>query len=119
MPKRSSSSVKIFYPRWTRAQVLALLRQRLPRLNERLPLARVVLFGSYARGNYTVASDIDLLVVYKGHPREDAYRLVKQVLAIPGLEPHTYSEREYCRVAQVVEKMTEDGIPLWPENRDA
>ncbi|MGQ9477637.1 MAG: nucleotidyltransferase domain-containing protein [Candidatus Bipolaricaulia bacterium] len=59
------------------------------RPGERLPLALVVLFGSYARGNYTtVASDVDLLIVYKGEPREGAFALVKEELALPRLEPH-------------------------------
>jgi len=44
----------------------------LDELKERLYLLLVVLFGSYAKGNYTVASDVDLLVVYDGEKREDA-----------------------------------------------
>jgi len=42
----------------------------LDELKERLYLLLVVLFGSYAEGNYTVASDVDLLVVYDGEKRK-------------------------------------------------
>jgi len=82
-------------------------------LNERLPLLRVVLFGSYARGNYTVASDVDLLVVYQDPAREDAFAVVKKVLGIPGLEPHVYTEGEYRQAQQRIARMTEGGIVLY------
>ena len=62
MPKTSSSSVKIFYPKHNREQIIEAIQEALPRLQEQLPLKLVALFGSYAKGNYTVASDIDLLV---------------------------------------------------------
>jgi hypothetical protein len=60
-----------------------------------------------------VASDIDLLVVYRGEAREDAYGKVKKTLNLLGLEPHVYSEREYKGVSDVVEKMIEHGIVLY------
>ncbi len=36
-------------------------RKRFPVLNEHLPLRYVALFSSYAKGNFTASSDIDLL----------------------------------------------------------
>ena len=47
-------------------RLLDLLRKRISALEGKLPLKRVVLFGSYAKGRQTVASDVDLLVVYTG-----------------------------------------------------
>lgn len=91
---------------------MVLLRRRLPALQENLPLKRVVLFGSYARGRHTVASDIDLLVVYAGPSREDAFALVKRTLDVRGLEPHAYSEQEYERVKTTLERMVVGGVPL-------
>ncbi|MGQ9780086.1 MAG: nucleotidyltransferase domain-containing protein [Bacillota bacterium] len=41
-----------------------------PELETRLPLRLVALFGSYGRGNYTAASNVDLLVVYRGPGNE-------------------------------------------------
>ena len=76
--RRSSSSVRVFYPRFNRAQLVEHIEKGLPSLQKLLPLRLVVLFGSYARGNYTVASDIDLLVVYDGEIREDAFAVVKK-----------------------------------------
>jgi predicted nucleotidyltransferase len=108
----SSGSVKVFYPPFSREELLALLRQRIAALQGELPLKRVVVFGSYAQGKQTVASDIDLLVVYTGKPRGDAYGLVKRTLSIRRLEPHVYAEEEYEQVGMAVERMVHDGIPV-------
>ncbi|MCS7141108.1 MAG: nucleotidyltransferase domain-containing protein [Candidatus Nitrosocaldus sp.] len=40
-----------------------MIRSRMDELRDALNVRLVVLFGSYAKGNYTVASDVDLLVV--------------------------------------------------------
>jgi predicted nucleotidyltransferase len=104
--------VRIFYPEFDRGQVLRLLSERLTELERKLPVVRVVLFGSYAKGTYAVGSDIDLLIVYQGGPRADAYALVKRVLALPRLEPHLYTEEEYERLKPAIDKMTADGIIL-------
>jgi len=82
-------------------------------LEKQLPLVYVVLFGSYAKGNYTVGSDIDLLVVYRGEARPDAYACVKKILDLPRLEPHLYTHAEYEQSREMLEKMTEGGIVLW------
>jgi len=109
------TSVRVFYPKFDRAELIRRLQERMDELDKHLPLLRVVLFGSYAKGNYTVASDVDLLVVYQGPPREDAFAVVKKVLNIPGLEPHVYSEGEYRQVEQRIARMTEGGIVLYPK----
>ena len=112
MRKVSSGSVKIFYPRLDREELLGLLGERMAVLAKELPLRRVVLFGSYAAGTYTVASDIDLLVVYEGEPRAEAYALVKRALQIPRIEPHVYAESEYEQVKTTIERMVGQGIEL-------
>lgn len=112
MRTKSSGSVRIFYPALDKAGLLRILRERLPRLAGQLPLVRVVLFGSYARGTYTVASDVDLLVIYRGAPRPDAHALVKRALAIPRLEPHLYTEAEYEAARATVDRMVRGGVSL-------
>ncbi|MDR7419954.1 MAG: nucleotidyltransferase domain-containing protein [Armatimonadota bacterium] len=108
------SSVRVSYPKYSRESLLAALRARLPRLAERLPLARVVLFGSWAAGRQTAASDVDLLVVYRGAARDDAFRLVKTVLAIPGVEPHLYTEDDAAKMEERLARMTAGAIILYP-----
>ena len=105
MRKESSTSVRIFYPRFDREELIQRLLQKVGDLSKELPLSRVVLFGSYAQGNYTVASDVDVLVVYEGRDREEAFALVKKTLDIPLLEPHVYSEDEYEQHRDVIAGM--------------
>ncbi|WP_041623442.1 nucleotidyltransferase family protein [Spirochaeta thermophila] len=110
MPRKSSSTVKVFYPRYSREEVLHHIRASLPLLREALPVLSVVLFGSYAKGTNTAFSDIDLLVVYQDPPRQDAYTLVKRSIPLRGLEPHVYARSEYEQVNDVVERMIEGGV---------
>lgn len=112
MRRKSSSSVKVFYPSCTRDEVIERVKSRLPLLSRQLPLRLVVLFGSFAKENYTVASDIDLLIVYEGPLREDAFSLAKRTIAVRHLEPRVYSELQYEEMKDTIEKMTRDGVVL-------
>lgn len=119
MPKGLSSSVKLFFPAHSRDEVLALLRQDVERLRERLPLLRVVLFGSYASDTYTARSDIDLLVVYAGEEQRDAYATVRRTLGLRGLEPHVYTEAQAREMADVLDRMTRDGVAIIDDGSEA
>jgi predicted nucleotidyltransferase len=113
MQKRSSSFVKVFYPPWSREEIVAKLRERVTSLREVLPLTHVVLFGSYTKGRQTVTSDIDLLVVYAGAKQENAYALVRRTLGIRHLEPHVYTEDEYVQMHETLERMIHGGITVY------
>lgn len=116
MRKPSSSSVRVFSPRYTQEEVIESLRARMPQLLEHLPARWVVLFGSYAKGNYTAFSDIDLLVVYAGKPRDDAFALVKRTFGLVGLESQVLAEEEFQQVLPVWTKMLEHSITIWGQN---
>jgi len=107
--------VRVFFPERTREEIGRHIQLSLATLQRHIVLKRVVLFGSYAKGNHTVASDIDLLVVYKGNAGEDAYALCKKVLHLPRLEPHVYSEGEYEAMQQTLERMVEGGVVLFSD----
>lgn len=70
-----------------RGDIVASIQAALPELKEKLPVRRVVLFGSFAKGRATAHSDVDLLVVYEGPPREDAFAtaLLNERVANPRL----------------------------------
>ena len=118
MPKKSTSSVRVFYPKFSREEVIQELRKSLGELEKRLPCTLVVLFGSYAGGNYTAASDVDLLVVYQGEENDHAYATVKGVFRIPRLEPHVYSEHEYNEMKTQIKKMISGGIIIYEKKED-
>ncbi|MBW2066369.1 MAG: nucleotidyltransferase domain-containing protein [Deltaproteobacteria bacterium] len=115
MPKASSGSVRIFYPKFSKTELLERLQSKIRVLARELPLYLVVLMGSYARGDYTVGSDVDLLVVYKGKKRKDAFKTVKEKVDVPLLEPHVYSKTEYKRMKKLISRMTKNGIILFQE----
>lgn len=112
MQNKSSNSVRVVYPRLSLPAILAALRRRLPDLAAALPLQVVVLFGSWAHGRATAFSDVDLLVIYADPPRANAYRNVREQLALRGLEPHIYTVAEAEALRPTLRRMTLGGIPL-------
>ncbi len=113
MQRESSSSVRIFYPKFDKKELIQKLKKKIEELAGKLPLSLVVLFGSYAQGNYTVASDVDLLVIYRGKERKDAFATVKKTLEIPLLEPHVHSEEQYEKLKPTIDRMIADGVVLF------
>ena len=99
---------------YSKEEVTEKIRSGLKTFKEKFPIKEAILFGSYATDRYTIASDIDLFILYEGARREDAFALCKRHLAIPGLEPHVYSEAEYAEMKQTIDKMTRNGILLFP-----
>jgi hypothetical protein len=57
-------------------------------------------------------SDIDILIIYAGSPREDAYKTVWRCLRLRGLEPHVYAETEAEGLQPTLDRMTRDGITI-------
>jgi predicted nucleotidyltransferase len=115
MRKVSSGSVKIFYPRYSRPEVITRLSQGGEEILIQLPLDKALLFGTWASGRHTAASDIDILVIYQGEPIAGAYALVKRSLDLPGVEPHVYSSIEAKQIESTIEKMTKRSITLYPK----
>jgi predicted nucleotidyltransferase len=97
----------------SKGEAVERIRKSLDALREGFPLKKVILFGSYAKGRYTAASDVDVLIVYGGRERKDGYAVCKKILKIPRLEPHVYSEGEYEEMKETVDKMTRNGIVLF------
>ncbi len=109
MPSKLYGSVKVSYPALDRNELVLRIKEIVPILEKKLPLKRVVLFGSYARGEHTAASDIDLLVVYTGPVQPNSFATVKKIMMLPRLEPHVYSEEEYTVVAETIDLMLAQG----------
>jgi len=80
---------------------------------------QMTLFGSWASGRATAFSDIDLLVVYKGATRADAYELIRRLVDVRGLEPHVYSGAAAESMGDTPDRMTAGGVPLFPATAPA
>ncbi len=62
-------------------------------------------------------SDVDLLVVYTGEPRDDAFTTVRRCMDTRGVEPHVYTADEAEALRDTIDRMTEGGVELFPEGR--
>ena len=100
MQKESWDSVRIYYPEYSQEKLVSLLKERVKRLAAKLPLVAVVLFGSYAKGNQTVASDADVLIIYQDPKNKDDYSVSWDSFEIPILEPHVYALSEYLTLVR-------------------
>ena len=48
---------------------------------------------------------IDILVVYKGPKRDDAFKIIKKTIGLSGLKPHVYTDEEYREMKDMLDKM--------------
>ena len=114
MPHESSNGVRVFYRTHSREEIVRAIEAGIGPLAARVALRTVVLFGSSASNRHTAASDVDLLVVYGGPPRDEVFGIVKDVMQVPRLEPHVYSQSQADALAPVLRRMTRGGIRIYP-----
>jgi predicted nucleotidyltransferase len=94
------------------------------RLRAVMPVERIVLFGSYARGDYHEASDVDLVVVASS--AGDMFERTRPALrALSGcagrldIEPHVYTATEYHEMLKreipLVLRAESEGVVLYEQ----
>ncbi|MGB9659688.1 MAG: nucleotidyltransferase family protein [Nitrososphaerales archaeon] len=76
MLKKSSGSVRIYYPKLSKDELISILKERVKDLSKELPIRFVVLFGSYAKNRYTAASDVDLFIVVTSGDKGELYKKI-------------------------------------------
>lgn len=88
--KKYSNSVKVYFPKFNTEKVIKELSRCTAELREKLGLEKVILFGSYAKENYTVASDIDLLIIFddKKSSEDEVYKGLMKNIKLPRIELH-------------------------------
>ncbi len=121
MPNESSTSVRVSWPNLALPELVAQLDQAARALVQELPLRRLALFGSWAQGRATAASDVDVLVIYADPPRADAFAIAWRMLTAAGLprvEPHVYTESEAAQLAPTLATMTRQAIVVYPPPSD-
>ena len=67
---------------YTTAQILNTLRENKHELKKKYPIAELGVFGSYARGDAKVDSDIDVLVTFDGPIGMEFIQMVYDLEAI-------------------------------------
>lgn len=81
-----------------------------------IPINRVILFGSYARGNYTEWSDIDLAIVsdmFVGNRFDDRKKIRPITLSISSdLEILPYNTKDFTEDDPFVKEIIETGIEI-------
>jgi len=81
-----------------------------------IPIRRAILFGSYAQGNYTEWSDIDLAIVseaFQGDRMEDRDKIRPIKLSISSeLEVLPYTPEDFTEEDPFVKEIIETGIEL-------
>lgn len=116
MLRRSSDSVRIYYPEIDSNSLVSILKDRIENLSGKLRIKIAILFGSYATGRYTPASDVDLLVVIEGENKEEAYNEIFKNLKISNLQLHLYTLKEYEKMKMsgslFIKEIEEKGIPI-------
>lgn len=50
----------------SKTEIIDLLKKHKTEIQQKYPVANLALFGSYARGDYTPDSDIDIMVEFNG-----------------------------------------------------
>jgi len=117
MQRRSSDTVKIFYPRYSKDEVVRILRERAGVLSKIKNIKKVVLFGSYAEGRYTAASDIDVLIIYEDEDWRDVYDTAWDIFNISEIEIHLMSLNRYTILKKerdpFIKYIEEKGIVVW------
>lgn len=80
--------------------------------------AQVILFGSYAKGNYNKDSDIDIAVILKDYKRLnetqlDLMRLRRNIDS--RIEPHPFREKDFNTNYPLVNEIIEYGQIIEPK----
>ena len=78
---------------------------------------KIILFGSYARGNQHPESDIDLAVVFRDF--SDPFDLQLEMMRIrrkidTRIEPHAFRFRDFNESNPIVHEILKCGVPVAP-----
>lgn len=111
---RSLSSVRIFWP--DKEAIDLALQEYVAALGDRKEVKAVYLCGSWAKGNYTAASDLDLLVVVRENSRSPRERIPSYLpTRFPvSLDLFIYTEAE-LQDSSFARSLLRDGVRLYPE----
>lgn len=94
------------------------ISERLKVLKHNKAIRKVILFGSYAKGDVSRKSDMDLAVIMDTDKRFfDRYNLCDELYSIfdTGLDIFPYTEEEFSRISHrpFIKRIIEEGIVVY------
>lgn len=90
---------------YTRESILERLRQHQPELKKKYPVSRLGLFGSYARGEATPKSDIDIAVEISAPMGLNFIAMADEIESLFGIKTDVVTKRSIkAEYLQSVEK---------------
>ncbi|MBN8653283.1 MAG: nucleotidyltransferase family protein [Cytophagales bacterium] len=81
----------------TREDILTILRAHKAEIQKKYPVATLALFGSFARGEQTAKSDVDLLVEFNGPIGLEVVDLVEDLEKLLGVKKVDLISRKYLK----------------------
>lgn len=81
----------------TREDILTILRANKAEIQKKYPVATLALFGSFARGEQTAKSDVDLLVEFNGPIGLEVVDLVEDLEKLLGVKKVDLISRKYLK----------------------
>ena len=82
-----------FVQMFTLQHILLILRQHKPELQRKYPLSRMGVFGSYARGEATEKSDIDIAVEFSAPMGLNFVAMADEIEGLFGIKTDVVSKR--------------------------
>jgi len=85
-------------------------------LQRNYPVNRVILFGSFAKGNQHSDSDIDLAIIMKELP--DPFQTQVELLKLTWnfntlVEPHPFDEDDFNSSQPMIDEIRKEGIEIF------
>lgn len=89
--------MRVFFPKHSSEKVINEIKKTIDKLSGKVALEKVMLFGSYAKNRYTVASDIDILVIFDDSrsTEDEIYKALMRNIELPRLELHILPKKDY------------------------
>lgn len=98
-------------------EILLATNEYINKLKKQIPVSKVILFGSYAKGNFTKDSDIDLAVfssAFEKMSRVDGTTfLLMQALEYKiDIQPQPYTMQDYHEHVGILDDILRTGIEI-------
>lgn len=98
-------------------QIDQAIKEFLINVSKKIPIDKAILFGSYAKGNYTESSDVDLAIFssyFNDKDRLDNFRLLflEAMNFSVDLQPQPFTEDDMLFPEGIVKEILKTGIEL-------